>query len=63
MIPIVTKLTVYAMYAGQRCRSWCLRSPFAVAWSTPTARISSVIAIAKTPSLNASARPVSTGKT
>src|SRR3954451_8135798 len=29
--------------------------------STPTARISSVIAMAKTPSLNASTRPVSTG--
>src|SRR5262245_6616326 len=47
------------MYAGQRCSSWCLKLPPAIDCSMPTARISSVIAIAKTPSLNASTRPVS----
>src|SRR3989442_11711412 len=50
------------MYAGQRWRSWWLRLPDARAWSTPTARISSVMAIAKTPSLKASTRPVSMGR-
>src|SRR5204863_449149 len=46
------------MYAGQRCSSWCLTLPSANVCSMPTARMSSVIAIAKPPSLNASTRPV-----
>src|SRR4029453_7544165 len=46
--------------AGHRSRSWCSSFPSAIVCSNPTARISRVIAIANTPSLNASTRPVST---
>ena len=58
MIPIVTKLAAYATYEGQMCvscapRSWALRG----IWAS-TLRISSVAAIAKTPSAKVSSRAV-----
>src|SRR5436190_23003760 len=55
MIPIVTKLTTYATYDGHRRSSSCPSSPCV---GGVIVRISSVIAIAKTPSENASTRPV-----
>ena len=55
IVPIVAKLTTYAASLGQAVRSWrasdCDSSPL-----TFTSRISRVMAMANTPSLNASSR-------
>ncbi len=57
MIPIVRKLTAYATYDGQTWRSsWPRRCPLPLTWES-TLRISSVAAIAKTPSAKVSRRP------
>src|SRR2546428_8854706 len=58
--PIVRKLATYAAYLGQAAISALNSSPGA-ALSTWMLKISSVIATAKTPSLNASTRPLLTG--
>src|SRR5437773_11014478 len=60
MTPIVRKLATYAAYLGQAAVSALNKSPGAVL-STWMLKISSVIATAKTPSLNASTRPLLTG--
>src|SRR5262245_55437145 len=58
MIPIVTKLVTYAAYEGHSCNSARVRLSDAETAGTRTSRMSSVIAIAKTPSLNASSLEV-----
>src|SRR5256885_2567966 len=58
--PIVRKLATYAAYLGQAAISALNSSPGA-ALSTWILKISRVIATAKTPSLNASTRPLLTG--
>src|SRR5207247_9044223 len=58
--PIVRKLATYAAYLGQAAISALNSSPGA-ALSTWMLKISRVIATAKTPSLNASTRPLLTG--
>src|SRR2546427_2230222 len=63
MIPIVRKLTTYAMYEGHPHSKWCPRPTSSAAHDrtyVSTFRMSSVPAIAKTPSANVSSRPVST---
>src|ERR1700757_3210761 len=55
MIPMVAKLVTYDRYEGQRCSSWWPRSD---PWLTENSRTSSVAAMAKMPSLNASSREV-----
>src|SRR4051812_3586855 len=58
MIPIVTKLTAYARYDGHACER------FAGSWTAPsTLRISSVAAIAKTPSAKVSSRAIRLART
>ena len=60
MIPIVRKLVAYAMYEGQRSRIAWPSSPGSSRCGTAISRTSSVIAIAKTPSENASSLPFDT---